>query len=289
MALYIVVSVDKVYVDFGGGRIVGFSTGEVFDVNPELPSVSLLLRANPPPIVPFTPPPPALSPTTIVGQSGVGAVAGQDIVLIPGGSDSGPYGEFIVKSVDDDELFKVTTDGAELPNGETLSWPGVGVDDAPVVFGAGQLGRSVIRVIDGFISPMLTLGGQAQEFSGIIELVDGAAATVLTVLTEAERRYGGMIKYMVEALQTPEQQVLTGTVSFRALRQGDESLAVDTTDVPDPELASSGTLSATWSVLDDTDNFQVQVTPNTSLTPTILRIQVWVTLFGTDSTFASVP
>lgn len=55
MAFYVVVSTNKVYVDFGGGSILGFSTGQVFDADPALPSMQTLLRAYPPPIVPYTP------------------------------------------------------------------------------------------------------------------------------------------------------------------------------------------------------------------------------------------
>jgi hypothetical protein len=55
MAFYSVVSINKVYIDYGAGTILGFSTGQVFDADPTLRSVQTLLRQNPPPIVAFTP------------------------------------------------------------------------------------------------------------------------------------------------------------------------------------------------------------------------------------------
>lgn len=55
MAFYIVVSPQKVYVDYLNGTVLGFSTGQVFDADPALPSVFSMLQANPRPIAPFTP------------------------------------------------------------------------------------------------------------------------------------------------------------------------------------------------------------------------------------------
>lgn len=55
MAFYIVVSPYKVYVDYLNGTVLGFSTGQVFDADPALPSVVTMLHANPSPISPYTP------------------------------------------------------------------------------------------------------------------------------------------------------------------------------------------------------------------------------------------
>lgn len=55
MAFYIVVSPQKVYVDYLNGTVLGFTTGQVFDADPALPSVGVMLRANPSPITAYTP------------------------------------------------------------------------------------------------------------------------------------------------------------------------------------------------------------------------------------------
>ena len=55
MAFFSVVSINRVYVDFGAGIILGFSTGEVFDADPTLPTMVTHLNADPSPIVAFTP------------------------------------------------------------------------------------------------------------------------------------------------------------------------------------------------------------------------------------------
>lgn len=55
MALYLVVSPQKVYVDYENGTVLGFSTGNVLDAAPGLRSIVSLTQANPAAIVPFVP------------------------------------------------------------------------------------------------------------------------------------------------------------------------------------------------------------------------------------------
>lgn len=92
MPFYIVVSPQKVYVDYLDGRVLGFSTGQVFDAPSTLPSVETLLRAYPTTIVPFTP-----------SEAFVAAPAG-----VPGGAatldNSGQVPEVQIPVIDNSKL-----------------------------------------------------------------------------------------------------------------------------------------------------------------------------------------
>jgi len=54
MALYLVVSTNKVYVDNGLTFSVPYGPGQVFEADPTLPTVQAMLRATPPPIIPYS-------------------------------------------------------------------------------------------------------------------------------------------------------------------------------------------------------------------------------------------
>lgn len=69
MALYLNVSTNKVYVDNGLSFSVPYAPGQIFEADPTLPTVQAMLRAVPPPIVPYS------LPGTAVGQAnGVAAL-----------------------------------------------------------------------------------------------------------------------------------------------------------------------------------------------------------------------
>lgn len=54
MALYLNVSTNKVYVDNGLTFSVPYAPGQVFEADPSLPTVQAMLKANPPPIIPYS-------------------------------------------------------------------------------------------------------------------------------------------------------------------------------------------------------------------------------------------
>jgi hypothetical protein len=80
MAFYIVVSPQKVYVDYLNGTVLGFTTGQVFDADPALPSVGVMLRASPSPITAYTP---SVAFTALPAGEAGGAATLDDDGLVP--------------------------------------------------------------------------------------------------------------------------------------------------------------------------------------------------------------
>ncbi len=131
----------------------------------------------------------------------------------------------------------------------------------------------------------ITCGGLTRKvFGGSITLTDNVATTICTIALASGARVGGTIHYSIDVTDNTDHQVRTGSVDFAAVDKATTLTSQITENDTQAVAVSAGTLTDAWSISDGTNAISIQVTADSSLTPTSMVIRFELSLFGSAAT-----
>jgi hypothetical protein len=106
-----------------------------------------------------------------------------------------------------------------------------------------------------------------------VAISDGVAKSLFEIALPSGGIAGGSIEYSIQATDGTDHQALTGYVTFAAINKGG-AYTTQITEVAgnQAKAVSAGTITAAWTILNGTNKVTIQVTGDTSLTPTAFVI-----------------
>lgn len=110
-------------------------------------------------------------------------------------------------------------------------------------------------------------------------LTDASANSLFECALATLGMVGGTINFTILATDGTDMQVYTGVAIFAAVNKGG-TYTTSIIESTSTNVCSTGTLSNTWSILEDTNKIIIQVTPNSSLTTTSLKIKYTITNYS---------
>jgi len=105
---------------------------------------------------------------------------------------------------------------------------------------------------------------------------------VATISLAAGQRVGGKISYSIDVSDSTDFQVLTNYVVFSAVDKAGVLSSNITESVASSfaESAGGSTLADTWTILDGTNEIEIQLNANSSLTPTSMSVRFNLELYS---------
>jgi len=107
-----------------------------------------------------------------------------------------------------------------------------------------------------------------------VNLTDGVAVSLFEIALPTLTMASGNIIYGIEATDGTDMQTHSGKVTFSVVNKGGvyTKQITDDTAVTDSKAVSVGTLDDTWTILEGTNKVTIQLSVNTSLTPTSMKL-----------------
>ena len=210
----------------------------------------------------------ALDELTTIRVRNTSATAGTGIgALFSAGSDSGSMTMRMNNSASTRVLAgRTLADWAELTYQNASGFIMGGAAEAPIFQHQGGRIRDLIEVSEN--------------------LADNVAETVLTIPLTTLTAAGLTVFYTIEAADATDIQCERGIVNISAVNKGGVYTSLVTIVSSSPAL-SAGTLGVGWAITTGTNEVYLQVTANTSLTPTTLRL--WAHYFNDSNRVITFP
>jgi hypothetical protein len=150
----------------------------------------------------------------------------------------------------------------QLGKGTGIGTPSIGQIDGPVIGTTGATAQTEVN--------RLTLNDTKS-------LINGAAATVLTIPLATLQSTGGEVHYTIRAFDGTNSCVLAGGITYAGENSAGVYVLAPTTGAGANEAtactAAGGTLTDLWALVSGTNSVTLQVTPTLStMTPTVFRI-----------------
>jgi hypothetical protein len=122
-----------------------------------------------------------------------------------------------------------------------------------------------------------------QTINGVVALTDNTATTILTVALATGEQSGGSMRYTVYADDATDFQTYTRNLTWAAVNKAG-TITVDVDNgTPTSQANSAGTLTVTLGSTTGASLFNIQVTADTSLTPTNLDCKFIAEEFGSQA------
>ena len=113
----------------------------------------------------------------------------------------------------------------------------------------------------------------AEIIPSVLNLTDASATNLFEVALATLAMAGGTIEYTINVSDGTDMQTLSGIVAYSAVNKGGVYTTQITENASNRAVAnSSGTLTASWSVLEGTNKITIQLTADSSLTPTSMKL-----------------
>jgi hypothetical protein len=121
----------------------------------------------------------------------------------------------------------------------------------------------------------VTAGGMQQAvFAGTpITLTDETATAVATIYCPTSGMFGATFTYTITATESSHWQSRAGTISVAVVNEGGTS-TVTFSAPSEADSSPTGTLTASWSAVDNGGNVTVKVTADSSLTSPTVQIRL---------------
>lgn len=140
------------------------------------------------------------------------------------------------------------------------------------------------------VTPSLATVGRPSFTAGHqVTLTDNTATTIATIALASGARCGGTVNWSVDVTDGTDHQVVTGSFTFSAVDKAGTLTSDVDADATVSTAASAGTCTVTPTILDGTNQISLQITADTSLSPTAMLVRFNMDLSGTSAATVTLP